>query len=190
MKMENEIKSPVEGILTEISVAEGQTVESGALLFVVTPPERRQASSPARRCCSTPTSEATSTMRWRSVSCSPSRTFDLVAVTTVCGDTRLARAHRGAPARRSRVASRVDVCAGEEAPILRAENRFVWFGHETDPLPDGPDAQPLRRMGARADRAGGAGAPGLELLAIGPLTNVARALALDPKLPRRWPGSP
>jgi biotin carboxyl carrier protein len=42
MKMENEIKSPVEGILTEISVAEGQTVESGALLFVVTPPEKKE----------------------------------------------------------------------------------------------------------------------------------------------------
>jgi pyruvate carboxylase subunit B len=42
MKMENEIKSPVEGVLTEISVAEGQTVESGALLFVVTPPEKKE----------------------------------------------------------------------------------------------------------------------------------------------------
>ena len=42
MKMENEIKSPVEGILTEISVAEGQTVENGALLFVVTPPEKKE----------------------------------------------------------------------------------------------------------------------------------------------------
>ena len=41
MKMENEIKSPVEGVLTEISVTEGQTVESGALLFVVTPPEKK-----------------------------------------------------------------------------------------------------------------------------------------------------
>lgn len=42
MKMENEIKSPIEGIVTEISVTEGQTVESGALLFVVTPPEKKE----------------------------------------------------------------------------------------------------------------------------------------------------
>jgi len=42
MKMENEIKSPVEGVVTEISVAEGQTVESGALLFVVAPPEKKK----------------------------------------------------------------------------------------------------------------------------------------------------
>lgn len=39
MKMENEIKAPVEGIVSEIAVVEGQTVESGALLFVVTPPD-------------------------------------------------------------------------------------------------------------------------------------------------------
>jgi biotin carboxyl carrier protein len=41
MKMENEIKSPIEGVVTEFGVAEGQTVESGALLFVVTPPEAK-----------------------------------------------------------------------------------------------------------------------------------------------------
>ena len=39
MKMENEIKSPIEGVVTEVGVTEGQTVESGALLFVVTPPD-------------------------------------------------------------------------------------------------------------------------------------------------------
>lgn len=44
MKMENEIKSPVDGVVSEIGVTEGQTVESGALLFVVTPPEPDAAS--------------------------------------------------------------------------------------------------------------------------------------------------
>jgi biotin carboxyl carrier protein len=38
MKMENEIKSPIDGVIKEVGVAEGQTVESGALLFVVEPP--------------------------------------------------------------------------------------------------------------------------------------------------------
>ncbi len=37
MKMENEISSPIEGEISEIGVAEGQTVEPGDLLFVVTP---------------------------------------------------------------------------------------------------------------------------------------------------------
>jgi biotin carboxyl carrier protein len=38
MKMENEIPSPIDGIVREIAVAEGQTVEAGATLFVVEPP--------------------------------------------------------------------------------------------------------------------------------------------------------
>ena len=38
MKMENEIPSPIDGVLKEISVSEGQTVEAGTLLFVVEPP--------------------------------------------------------------------------------------------------------------------------------------------------------
>lgn len=37
MKMENEIPSPIDGIVTEIPVATGQTVETGAVLFVVEP---------------------------------------------------------------------------------------------------------------------------------------------------------
>ena len=39
MKMENEIPSPIDGILKEIAVSEGQTVEAGDVLFVVEPPE-------------------------------------------------------------------------------------------------------------------------------------------------------
>jgi inosine-uridine nucleoside N-ribohydrolase len=105
----------------------------------------------------------------------------------VCGDTRL----------RSRVAARllglggrdrIDVCAGEEVPLLRAANRFVWFGHEGKALPDGPDAQLSEEYGpARIVRAARE-VEGLELVAIGPLTNLARALALDPKLPERVAG--
>jgi purine nucleosidase len=73
-------------------------------------------------------------------------------------------------------------------PLLRAANRFVWFGHEGKALPDGPDAQlsedyaPARIVRASREVAD------LELVAIGPLTNVARALALDPKLPERVAG--
>jgi len=38
MKMENEITSPIAGVVTEVGVTEGQTVEGGQLLFVVEPP--------------------------------------------------------------------------------------------------------------------------------------------------------
>jgi biotin carboxyl carrier protein len=37
MKMENEIPSPIAGVVKEIAVSEGQTVEAGALLFTVEP---------------------------------------------------------------------------------------------------------------------------------------------------------
>ncbi len=40
MKMENEIPSPIDGIVTEIGVSEGEAVEGGQLLFVVEPPEQ------------------------------------------------------------------------------------------------------------------------------------------------------
>lgn len=38
MKMENEIPSPIDGVVKEIPVESGQTVETGDLLFVVEPP--------------------------------------------------------------------------------------------------------------------------------------------------------
>jgi biotin carboxyl carrier protein len=38
MKMENEVPSPIDGVLREISVCEGEAVEAGAPLFTVDPP--------------------------------------------------------------------------------------------------------------------------------------------------------
>jgi purine nucleosidase len=105
----------------------------------------------------------------------------------VCGDTRL-RARIAARLLGLARRERVDVCAGEEVPLLRAANRFVWFGHEGKALPDGPDAHLSEEYGpARIVRAARE-VEGLELVAIGPLTNVARALAIDPKLPERVAG--
>ncbi|MFN0251363.1 MAG: nucleoside hydrolase [Kofleriaceae bacterium] len=113
--------------------------------------------------------------------------LDLVAVTTVCGDTRL-RARIAARLLGLAGHERVDVCAGEEVPLLRAANRFVWFGHEGKALPDGHDAQLSEEYApARIVRAARE-IENLEIVAIGPLTNLARALALDPKLPERVAG--
>jgi biotin carboxyl carrier protein len=39
MKMENEIRSPIDGIVKAVAVSEGETVEAGTMLFVVEPPE-------------------------------------------------------------------------------------------------------------------------------------------------------
>jgi biotin carboxyl carrier protein len=43
MKMENEIRSPIDGVVTELGVSEGETVESGARLFTVEPPSDEAA---------------------------------------------------------------------------------------------------------------------------------------------------
>jgi purine nucleosidase len=109
---------------------------------------------------------------------------ELVAVTHVSGDTRLrARISR----RLLDLAGRADVpvYAGRRTPLDGGE-RFVWFGTEgkgilddraATPLPDEDAVEALCRL-FRAD-------DDLELVAVGPLTNVAAALAADPSLARR-----
>jgi purine nucleosidase len=112
--------------------------------------------------------------------------LEIVAVTTV---TRLARERARAAARLLGLAGRgdVEVCVGDDEALLR-RRRFVWRGIETEGLPPGPDARvtdepaPERIVRAARERSG------LEIVAIGPLTNVARALALDPTLPQRVRG--
>ncbi|MFQ5718150.1 MAG: biotin/lipoyl-containing protein [Acidobacteriota bacterium] len=46
MKMENELAAPCDGLITEIAVTEGQTVDGGALLLVVGPPAPSGAGDP------------------------------------------------------------------------------------------------------------------------------------------------
>ena len=107
----------------------------------------------------------------------------LVAVTTVAADVR-GRAWAAARLLGLGGRSEVDVCAGARDALVRRE-RFVWREIETEGYPPGPDArlsdEPAAERIVRAARE----TPGLELVAIGPLTNLAHALALDPKLPQR-----
>ena len=82
----------------------------------------------------------------------------------------------------------VETCLGAERPLLRGAERFYDFGHEAScvaeadlaPISDEPAAERIVR--AAREQAG------LELVAIGPMTNLAQALALDPKLPDRLGG--
>ncbi len=118
------------------------------------------------------------------LSCSES--LDLRAVTTVAADT----------AGRARIAARLlalagrsdlPVAIGEREALLR-RHRFPVWGHEGAGLGDGPAApiseEPAPECIVRLARE----VPGLEILAVGPMTNLARALALDPELPRRVAG--
>jgi inosine-uridine nucleoside N-ribohydrolase len=110
----------------------------------------------------------------------------LVGATCVA---RIARRRAAAAARLLGVAGRADVpvFVGEDEALLR-KGRFVWREIEDRGLPEGPDAsirdEPAPEAIVRLARE----VPDLELVAIGPLTNLARALAIDPKLPRRVAG--
>jgi purine nucleosidase len=107
----------------------------------------------------------------------------LVAVTTVAADVR-GRAWAAARLLQLAGVSGVDVCAGARDALVR-KGRFVWREIETAGYPPGPEpqlsAEPAAERIVRAARE----TPGLELVAIGPLTNLAHALVLDPALPRR-----
>ena len=113
--------------------------------------------------------------------------LDLVGVTTV---------GRGGPVR-ARVAAGllglagrldVDVCIGESRPLLRAESCFNWFDHEERCVASAPAAAISDEPAAERILRGAREFDGLEVVLIGPLTNLARALALDPELPGRVAG--
>jgi purine nucleosidase len=115
-----------------------------------------------------------------------SAAIDLQAVTTVAADT-TKRAHIAA--RLLAVAGRSDIpiSIGERDALLRP-GRFGIWGHEGLGVGDGPSApissEPAPERIVRMARE----VPGLEILAVGPMTNLARALALDPELPQRVAG--
>lgn len=110
--------------------------------------------------------------------------LDLIAVTTVA---KVARRRAAAAARLLGVAGRTDVevFVGEDEAVLR-KGRFVWREIEDAGLPKGADA-PIVEGESGPERIVRAAneVPALELVAIGPMTNIARALALDPELPKK-----
>ena len=113
--------------------------------------------------------------------------LELVAVTTVgrhgAVRARVAAALLSLAGRRD-----VEVCVGAERPCLRDESRFNWFDHEEACVADAEPAPASDEPGDERIVRAARETPGLELVAIGPMTTVARALALDPELPKRVRG--
>ena len=109
--------------------------------------------------------------------------LELVAVTTVAANT---EGRARAAARLLGLAGRsdVDVCVGVRDALVR-KDRFVWRDIETEGYPDGPDAPITDEPGPERIVRAAREVANLEIVAIGPLTNLAHALALDPKLPDR-----
>ena len=113
--------------------------------------------------------------------------LDLVAVTTVGrGGGVRARVAAGLLGLAGR--PDVEVCAGETRPVLRGSDRFNWFDHEERCVVAGrPATISDEAAPERIARAAGE-VEGLEIILVGPLTNLARALAIDPGLPGRVAG--
>ena len=113
--------------------------------------------------------------------------LELVAVTTVGRQAELrARVAAGLLGLAGR--ADVEVCGGETRPVLRAPDRFNWFGHEERCIVPGPAAKLSSESAPERIVRAARETEGLELVLVGPLTNVARALALDPELPQRVRG--
>jgi len=112
--------------------------------------------------------------------------LELRAVTTVAADT---RARARIAARLLAIAGRTDVpiAVGEREALLRRQ-RFPAWGHEGKGVGEGPHApiggEPASECIVRMARE----VADLEILAVGPMTNVARAPAIDPELPSRVAG--
>jgi purine nucleosidase len=110
--------------------------------------------------------------------------IELVAVTTVSGDTQL----------RARIARRLlDLGGRADVPVFAGETRtrtgtdsFFWHGGEGEGIlatgtVDDIEAEPAPRAIGRLLRDHG----DLEVVAVGPLTNIAAVLDLDPSLAAR-----
>jgi purine nucleosidase len=111
--------------------------------------------------------------------------LELVGVTTVSHDTEL-RARIAARLLGLGGAAEVPVFEGERKPRNRAQERFAWFGHEPAMAEgDGPAAKIHAETAAEAIVSLAREHDDLEIVAVGPVTNLAAALALDPDLPER-----
>jgi purine nucleosidase len=111
------------------------------------------------------------------------RGLDVVGITTVYGDTDL----------RARMASVVAACVGLDCPVVAGEaatlsgREVMWAGHEGQGVPgiDHATYDEGRRAPTFLSELANRYAGELDVLAIGPLTNVAVAFLTDPQLPAR-----
>jgi purine nucleosidase len=111
------------------------------------------------------------------------REIEVAAITTVAGNVEVQQATRNALYTAELCESRVPVFAGAEKPLTRAHLSAAWF-HGRDGL--GDHNYPAARRAAEKQHAVDAiievieAHPGLVMVTLGPLTNVALALQKKP----------
>jgi purine nucleosidase len=112
----------------------------------------------------------------------------VLGLTTVAGNVGLEQATRNALLTAEICNSDVPVFAGANKPLKRAHDHAHWF-HGEDGLGDhgypAPKRKPEREPAVDAILRLALAEPGLTLVTLGPLTNVALALKRDPKLAER-----
>ncbi len=111
----------------------------------------------------------------------------VVAITTVAGNVRVAQATRNALYTAELCGSDVPVYQGSETPLARPLATAEWF-HGSDGLGDhgypAPRRSAERQHAVEAILATIRAHPGLTLVTLGPLTNIALALAQAPQTAR------
>jgi purine nucleosidase len=109
----------------------------------------------------------------------------VVAITTVAGNVEVRQATRNALYTTELCGATVPVYAGAEKPLLRVYQNATWF-HGRDGLGDhnysAPSQSPGESHAVDAIIAAIEANPGLVLVTLGPLTNVAVALAKKPAI--------
>jgi purine nucleosidase len=112
----------------------------------------------------------------------------VLGLTTVAGNVGLKQATRNALLTAEICNSEVPVFAGADKPLKRALQDAHWF-HGKDGLGDhgypAPKRKPEREHGVDAILRLAGAEPGLTMVTLGPLTNIALALERDPKLAER-----
>jgi purine nucleosidase len=112
----------------------------------------------------------------------------VLGLTTVAGNVDVKQATRNALLTAEICGSDAPVFAGADKPLSRAHDHAHWF-HGKDGLGDhkypAPKREPEREPAVDAILRLARAEPGLTLVTLGPLTNIALALERDPKLAER-----
>lgn len=109
--------------------------------------------------------------------------IDVAAVTTVSGDTGL-RAQIAAKLLQLAHRRDIEVAAGVRQPI-GGEGRMAWFGHEGKGILEEGEEPTISRRAAIEVIVDSLLAEEMEVVTLGPLSNIAAALAREPRIAQR-----